>query len=299
MENIEKNKYYIWLSSIEKISTREKIRLLDKYKNPQILFDKSKKELEEELTDDYDNSSKIIKELTNTYYKIRLEIHIKNIKKYGIEVITYNDKRYPRQLRNITDYPICLYCKGNVELLNRTKKLAIIGCRDYSEYGKKIAKKFAYKLAKENIVIVSGGARGIDSFAHQGTLDANKETIAILGNGIDYIYPPENKELEEKIVQNNGVLVSEYLIGTRPSKYTFPARNRIISGISDGILVIEAKEKKGTLITVDFALEQGKNVYANPGNIDSKNAEGTNELIKQGAKLVTKPEEILEDYIIL
>ena len=113
MENIEKNKYYIWLSSIEKISTREKIRLLDKYKNPQILFDKSKKELEEELTDDYDNSSKIIKELTNTYYKIRLEIHIKNIKKYGIEVITYNDKRYPRQLRNITDYPICLYCKGN------------------------------------------------------------------------------------------------------------------------------------------------------------------------------------------
>lgn len=146
---------------------------------------------------------------------------------------------------------------------------------------------------------MSGGARGIDSFAHQGTLDANKETIAILGNGIDYIYPPENKELEEKIIQTNGLLVSEYLIGTKPSKYTFPARNRIISGISDGILVIEAKEKSGTLITVDFALEQGKNVYAIPGNIDSKNAIGTNELIKQGAKLVTKPEEILEDFIIL
>lgn len=296
MESIEQNKYYIWLSSIDKLSTREKIKLLNKYKDPKILFNKTRKELEEELLGYFENLSKIIKEITNLYYKIRLEIHIKNIKKYKLEVVSYNDKEYPEQLKHVSDYPICLYCKGNIELLNKSKKIAIIGCRDYSKYGEKIAKEFAYKLAKENIVIVSGGARGIDSFAHQGTLNANKGTISVLGNGIDYIYPPENKNLEEQILQYNGLIVSEYIIGTKPSKYTFPARNRIISGISDGVLVIEAKEKSGTLITVDFALEQGKNIYAIPGNIDNKNAFGTNELIKQGARLVTTPEEILEDF---
>ncbi len=298
MKDIEQNKYYIWLSSIDKLSTREKVKLLDKYKDPQILFNKTKKELEEELLGYFENSKKIIKEITNLYYKIRLEINIKNIKRYKLKIVLCNDKEYPKQLKYVSDHPICLYCRGNIELLNRAKKIAIIGCRDYSEYGEKIAKEFAYKLAQENIVIVSGGARGIDSFAHQGTINANKETIAVLGNGIDYIYPPENKKLEEQILENNGLIISEYIIGTKPSKYTFPARNRIISGISDGVLVIEAKEKSGTLITVDFALEQGKNVYAIPGNIDSKNAVGTNELIKQGARLITAPEEILEDLKI-
>lgn len=296
MKNIEQNKYYIWLSTIDELSTREKIKLLNKYKDPKTLFNKTKKELEEELSDYFENPSKIIKEITNLYYKIRLEINIKNIQKYKLKVLSYKDKEYPKQLKYISDYPICLYCKGNIELLNKTKKIAIIGCRDYSKYGEKIAKEFAYKLAQENIVIVSGGARGIDSFAHQGTLNAHKETIVVLGNGIDYIYPPENRELEEQILQSNGLIISEYVIGTKPSKYTFPARNRIISGISSGVLVIEAKQKSGTLITVDFALEQGKNIYAIPGNIDNKNASGTNELIKQGAKLVTMPEEILEDF---
>ncbi len=296
MKNIEQNKYYIWLSSIDKLSTREKIKLLDKYKDPAILFDKTKKELEEELLDYFENVNKIIKAITNLYYKIRLEINIKNIQKYELEVISCNDKKYPKQLKYVSDYPICLYCKGNIGLLSEKKKIAIIGCRDYSKYGEKIAKEFAYKLAQENIVIVSGGARGIDSFAHQGTLNTDKGTIVVLGNGIDYIYPPENKTLEKQILQNNGLIISEYIIGTKPSKYTFPARNRIISGISDGVLVIEAKEKSGTLITVDFALEQGKNIYAIPGNIDSSNTKGTNELIKQGAKLVTIPEDILEDF---
>lgn len=147
------------------------------------------------------------------------------------------------------------------------------------------------------MIIVSGCARGIDSFAHKGCLMAAKNTIAVLGNGLDYIYPPENRILEEKIIENDGLLLSEYIVGTKPSKYTFPARNRIISGISDGILVIEAQEKSGTLITVDFALEQGKNVYAIPGNIDRSNAIGTNELIKQGAKLVTNTNDVLEDFM--
>lgn len=151
-------------------------------------------------------------------------------------------------------------------------------------------------MACIGFTIVSGGARGIDSFSHKGAIHANKQTIAVLGNGLDYIYPPENKELEEQILYNGGALISEYIIGTKPTKYTFPARNRIISAISEGLLVVEAKQKSGTLITVDFALEQGKTIYAIPGNINSANSEGTNELIKQGAKIVTSIQDIIEDF---
>ena len=145
---------------------------------------------------------------------------------------------------------------------------------------------------------MSGCARGIDSFAHKGSVKAGKPTIAVLGNGLNYIYPPENKELEEQILKNGGLIISEYPIGTKPSKETFPRRNRIISGLSDGVLVVEAKKKSGSLITVDYALEQGKNIYAIPGNIININSEGTNELIKQGAKIVTQINDILEDYRI-
>lgn len=214
-----------------------------------------------------------------------------------IKEVGINDANYPASMRNIYDPPKKIFCKGNIELLNKRPKLAIIGCRDYSEYGKKVATKFSYELSKRGIIIVSGGARGIDSFAHKGCLMAGGETIAILGNGLDYIYPPENKELEEKILENNGLIISEYPLGTKPSKYTFPARNRIISGLSDGVLVVEAKQKSGTLITVDFALEQGKNVYAIPGDITRLNTEGTNDLIKQGAKIVVNINDILEDFM--
>ena len=151
------------------------------------------------------------------------------------------------------------------------------------------------KLAQENIIIISGGARGIDTFAHMGTLKEKGKTIEVLGNGLDYIYPPENRKLEEEIIKSGGLLIQEYVIGKKPDKYTFPARNRIISGISDGVLVVEAKQRSGTLITVDFALEQGKTIFAVPGNIESKNSVGTNELIKQGAKLVNNIKDILEE----
>lgn len=218
------------------------------------------------------------------------------MKNYDIKILNYNDEKYPKNLKNVSTPPTKLYYMGNVDLLNKKRKIAIIGCREYSEYGKIVSEKFAYELAKLGFVIISGAARGIDSFSHKATLKTNVGTIAVLGNGLNYIYPPENKELEEKILENNGLIISEYDTGTRPSKYTFPARNRIISALSDGVLVIEARKNSGSQITVDFALDQGKNVYAVPGDITRINTEGTNELIKQGAKIVTCIDDILEDY---
>lgn len=218
------------------------------------------------------------------------------MKNYDVKILDYNDEKYSENLKNMSTPPTKLYYMGNVDLLNKKRKIAIIGCREYSEYGKIVSEKFAYELAKLGFVIISGAARGIDSFSHKATLKTNVGTIAVLGNGLNYIYPPENKELEEKILENNGLIISEYDKGTRPSKYTFPARNRIISALSDGVLVIEARKNSGSQITVDFALDQGKNVYAVPGDITRINTEGTNELIKQGAKIVTCVDDILEDY---
>ena len=218
------------------------------------------------------------------------------MKKHDVKILNYNDEKYPENLKNVSTPPTKLYYMGKVDLLNKKRKIAIIGCREYSEYGKIVSEKFAYELAKLGFVIISGAARGIDSFSHKATLKTNVGTIAVVGNGLNYIYPPENKELEEKILENNGLIISEYDIGTRPSKYTFPARNRIISALSDGVLVIEARKNSGSQITVDFALDQGKNVYAVPGDITRINTEGTNELIKQGAKIVTCIDDILEDY---
>jgi DNA processing protein len=215
------------------------------------------------------------------------------MEKNGIDIINIFDPEYPQILKEIYDPPICLYIKGNKKILN-SFALAIIGCRDSSVYGEKNAEKFAFELAKRKIVIVSGLAKGIDSCAHKGTVLAKEKTIAVIGNGLDFIYPSENTKLANEIIKNDGCIISEYPLGTKPEKQNFPARNRIISGISKGVLVVEAKEKSGTLITVDFALEQGRDVFALPGNINSLNSVGTNELIKQGASIVCNVEDVLQ-----
>lgn len=213
------------------------------------------------------------------------------MQKYGIGIINIKDKEYPQILKNIYDPPINLYIKGNKEILNNNS-IAIVGCREATEYGKKAAKYFAYNLSKKGINIVSGLAKGIDSYSHIGTFQNEGKTIAVIGNGLDMIYPSENIWIAKKILETGGAIISEYPLGTKPEKMNFPARNRIISGISKGIIVVEAKEKSGTLITVDFALEQGRDVYVVPGNINSVNSIGTNELIKQGAKMITTYDEV-------
>ena len=213
-----------------------------------------------------------------------------------IEEISIQNKEYPKQLKNIYDPPAKLYVLGNKELLNQSG-IAIVGTRRASIYGKKVALQFSKDLSQKGINIISGLALGIDTYAHLGTLQQNSigKTIAVLGSGLDNIYPRQNIELAKQIIKRGGCLISEYPIGTKPERQNFPQRNRIISGLSNGVLVVEASEKSGALITADFALEQGREVFAVPGSVFSHTSMGTNNLIKQGAKLITKYEEILEE----
>lgn len=208
------------------------------------------------------------------------------IEESKVKIIRQTDEKYPTKLQNIYAKPQILYVLGNEKILHETA-IAIVGCRDCSEYGAKNAYQFGYALAKKGIGIISGMAKGIDSYAHKGAIDAKGKTIAVLGCGLDFVYPSENWNLYQEILKSGGAIVTEYPLGTRPAKHYFPARNRIISGLSDGVLVVEAKKRSGTLITVEHALDQGKNVYAIPGNITSQNSYGTNELIKEGAIPVT------------
>ena len=214
--------------------------------------------------------------------------------KYKVIKVNMNSRYYPERLRNIDDAPKEVYCLGNIELLNYKNNIAMIGSRNCSNYGERVAKDFAYNLAREDVCIVSGLAKGIDSFSHIGALNGKGKTIAVLGSGLDNVYPKENIKLVEEIIKNNGLVISEYPLGTKPLKYHFPARNRIISGVSDSVLVVEARKNSGSNITVDFALEQGKDVFVIPGNIYSKTSDGTNFLITEGAIPVLSYKDILD-----
>lgn len=285
----------MWLSLIKGLGSRKKLELLQEYGNPKKIYNLT----ESELLRVRGIGEELAKKILDKNIKEQIYKHIKYMQKYKIDIISINDKKYPRILKQIYDPPISLYIKGNAEILNG-KNIAIVGCRNSSKYGEEAAKYFAYNLSAKGINIISGLARGIDTYAHIGNLgtmmhngnDICGKTIAVVGNGIDIIYPKENKYLEEKIIKSGGCIISEYPLGTKPEKFNFPARNRIISGLSKGVLVIEARAKSGTLITIDFALQQGRDVYVVPGNINSVNSVGTNDLIKQGAKLVTRVEEI-------
>ena len=267
---------------------------MEKYKTPENIYKLDKKELlkvsgiGEKLADSILDKSLLEKAERNIEYMI----------KNKIDIISIYDKEYPQILREIYSPPISLYIKGNKDIWN-SYNIAIIGSREPSEYGIKAAKYFSYNLAKNNITIVSGLARGIDSISHLGAIASNGKTIAVVGNGLDIVYPRENDILAQEIINREGCIISEYPIGTRPERMNFPARNRIVSGISNSVLVIEAKKKSGALITVDFALEQGREVFAVPGNINSENSLGTNDLIKQGAKLVNCFEDCVEKDLFL
>lgn len=321
MKYLREKRYWIWLSLIEGLGAKRKQALLEKYKTPEKIYSLT----EHNLLENVGIGEKIVQNILNKEIRANVDRHIKYMQKYNIDIISIDDKNYPQILRRIYDYPVSLYVKGNAEILNNSS-VAIVGCRDASEYGKNSAKYFSYNLAKQGKNIISGLAKGIDSYAHIGNICAVNEeivydkkenkmciktnlqekcnekymknqvgrTIAVVGNGLDMIYPNENKKLAEEIIKTGGAIISEYPLGTKPSPMNFPARNRIISGMSNKVIVVEAKEKSGTLITVDFALEQGRDVFVVPGNINLINSIGTNELIKQGAQVATTYLDVLK-----
>ena len=257
--HIEEKYYKIWLTLIEGLGIKRYSNLIKVLKNNKGIFDASKQELKQiKLMDE-----KIVSQILDSQKRQMALKFLKYMEYHKIDIISIEDKEYPPYLREIYSPPICFYIKGNKNIF-KTTGIGIIGCRECSEYGKKVAQKFSYDLALNQINIISGLAKGIDSYAHLGATFAKGLTTAVLGSGIDIIYPKENTYLVDKILRTNGAIISEYPIGTPPSKMNFPARNRLISGMAKGLLVVEAKKKSGTLITVDFALEQGREVFIIP-----------------------------------
>lgn len=278
----------IWYSMV-RCSNKDKLNLLKKFKNTKSIWEKfCNNRLEK--TDD-----KNTMKLSYTLKKYWDENKIKEIKNIllskNIGIINYYSENYPENLKPFEDSPSILYYRGNIEKINLNKNLAIVGSRDYSYYGENVTSIISREMAENNINIISGMAKGIDAFAHKYSLQANGYTCAVLGSGIDVIYPYVNKTIYYKLLEGGGI-ISEFPPGTKPYPYNFPLRNRIISGLSDIVIVIEASEKSGSLITASCALEQGKDVMAVPGSIFSKKSIGTNKLIKDGADPFTTMEDI-------
>ena len=246
-------------------------------------------EISEVLNLSHKISSRICEEKNNINFNRELDL----LDRYKTKILTIEDDLYPENLREIYDPPPLIYFKGNI-IKDDKKSISIVGSRKASYYGKIVAENLSKDLASVGLTIISGMARGIDTVAHRGALSVNGRTIAVLGCGIDYIYPPENRKLAREI-EESGAIITEFPFSTLPEKQNFPRRNRIISGLSLGTVVVEAAEKSGALITADFALEQGREVFAVPGNITSTLSRGTHNLIKQGAKLVSNYHDILEE----
>ncbi|MEI7884762.1 MAG: DNA-processing protein DprA [Clostridia bacterium] len=228
----------------------------------------------------------------------KLEEEFARLAKENINFVTIGEKNYPSQLLSIADCPPMLYYLGDLNILNdEALKIAVVGSRKNTDYGSAMTERLASGLAEAGVTIISGLASGIDSIAHKAAIKLEKKTIAVLGCGVDVIYPLENKKLRDAIV-NTGCIISEFPPETPPLSFHFPRRNRIISGLAQGVLVVEASINSGSLITAEYALEQGKDVFAVPGPVLNKQSVGCNKLIKQGAMLVETHQDILEEYQI-
>ena len=274
------------LNLIPQIGSVRLGNLLKYFNKPQDIFKAGRQSLEAVV------GSRISRDIAAFDNKV-LDNDLAQAKKAGVEIVTLFDADYPQNLRQISGLPIVLYVSGKITREDNLS-LGIVGSRRASLYGLNSAEKFAAEMALNNLTIVSGMARGVDTYAHRGALKVSGRTIAVMGSGFNHIYPAENRPLAAQIAKS-GAVVSEFSMDTKPLAQNFPRRNRLISGLSLGVLVTEAAKNSGALITVDFALEQGREVFALPGRIDSCGSMGTNELLKQGAKLVTSSEDILEE----
>ena len=286
---MEREKVFkIWLSAVKGIGYKNFVQLMEFFKTAEEVYKAKEIDIFRAV-----GSKKLAQKIIEAQ-KLNPFDYIERLQNLKISVYTLEEEEYPEELKNIYDPPPVLYLKGNINLKDNLC-IAMVGSRNATFYGKQVAQKLAHELSERGITVVSGMARGIDSFSHIGALKERGKTIAVLGNGINIVYPRENKKLMEQISEE-GLLVSEFPLDTSPLPQNFPLRNRIISGLSLGVVVIEAGIKSGSLLTAQFALEQGKEVFAVPGNITSAYSRGTNELIKQGAKIVIGVEDILEEF---
>lgn len=285
--------YDLWFSSTN-LSSRKKLKILKKFKSIQkIWINLIYNNISIDFCDNIYENNRISKELKSSWNRNKLEYMIEYCYKKGINSVNFNEKYYPSRLKSYEDSPAVLFYMGNIVELNKNLNVGIVGSRSCSMYGKIAAESIAREVSKNKIGVISGMAKGIDSFAHRGCISANGYTCAVLGSGVDIIYPRENKELYYSILEN-GCIISEFIPGTKPFSYNFPKRNRIISGFSDVLVVVEAAEKSGALITADIALEQGKSVMSVPGSIFSNESKGTNKLIIEGAYPFTKLEDLFQ-----
>ncbi len=295
---MEQVHYRYWLANLNQIGIKKIELLLDIYGSAEEIFRTSKDELYlhkkdgafVELIKDKD-----IETICSNRDRNSIIDKYNKLISSGATFISREDQAYPDKLRNIYAAPYALYLKGRLPEKG-DRVIAVVGARDCSPYGIEMTKYIAGAIAKEGVHVISGLARGVDAYAHQGALSVGGITYAVLGCGIDICYPREHIDLYMDI-QREGGNISEYAPGMKPLAGNFPMRNRIIAGLSDGIVVIEAKEKSGSLITVDYGLDQGKDIYALPGRATDRLSEGCNNLIKLGAKLITSPKDILEDLI--
>ena len=272
------------------VGPRAATKLLERFGSADAVFDARRTELESLRL-----KPETIESILRKEFHEKAAEELERVKKFGGDVLILDDGSYPDVLREIADPPVTLYVRGDWQACMDQPCVAVIGSRNCSTYGKNAAEMLARELASRGITIVSGLARGIDTSTHKGAIDGKGRTIGVLGTGIDTVYPKENTRLAQEILDSGGALVTQFPLGTPPLKDNFPYRNRIISGLSLGVLIIEASERSGSLITARLAMEQNRDVMAVPGNITSGNSYGTNYLIKAGAKLVQQWQDVVAE----
>lgn len=281
---------FVALNMIEGIGPIRLRKLLEHFDSPEAVLSASRSKLLQisGIGDDVADA------VSNWPRSVNLDQELSHIESFGCRVLTWADEEFPPLLREIYDPPIVLYIRG--ELLPRDKNaIAMVGSRQTTHYGIETTRKLAYQLAYAGVTVVSGGARGIDTAAHQGALSAKGRTIAVLGTGINIVFPPENQELFDRIA-GNGAVLTQFPFNRKGDRQTFPIRNRIVAGMTQGSVVVEARRNSGALITTKFATDYGRQIFAVPGRIDSPNSKGCHDLIKNGAKLCESAEDILDEF---
>ncbi len=281
---------YIALNMMEDVGPVTVKSAVSALGSAQAIFDATEQDILRILGNNRGTARRILEQRAG----IRVDKELKRTEKLGARILTPSDKEYPEPLSHIHDTPLALYILGKLEPCDK-RSIAVVGSRRATHYGRESAERLSYQLAQAGFTVTSGLARGIDTAAHRGALKGKGRTIAVLGGALDAIYPPENEGLAREI-SGSGAVLTEFPLGRQPDKTTFPMRNRIISGLSMGVLVVEAGLKSGALITVNQALDQGRSVFAVPGRIDSPASAGTHQALKDGARLVESVDDILGEF---